>query len=74
MGCALSHDFSLIFLWLCWAIKTEILFQKGFHPIVYRSMHVLLNVSDKKKVAKNPQHIYWDSKILASVVYFADPV
>ena len=32
--------------------------QKGFHPIVYRFMHVLLNVSDKKKVAKNPEYIY----------------
>ena len=33
-------------------------------------MYVLLNVSDKK-VAKNPQHIQWDSKLLAPVVYFA---
>ena len=41
MGCALSHDFSLIFLWLCWAIKTEILFQKGFHPIVIYSCHFI---------------------------------
>ena len=29
-------------------------------------MHVLLNVSDKKKVAKNPQYIYQDSKLLAT--------